>query len=73
MEEIAIDDYIRRVNAKMVNQLEYSIQDTESGDKILTVTLNNIIVIQEKLVREGSLYSHIIHGKNIKLLYEDFM
>lgn len=73
MEEVSIDDYIRRINAKMVNQLEYSIHNSDNGDKILTVMLGTLMVIQATMVYEGTFYSHIIPGKNIKLIYEDFM
>ncbi len=73
MEEISINDYIRRVNSKMSNQLTYTITDGENGKKTLTVTLDNLIVLQSELLREGALYYHIIPGKNIKLIYEDFM
>ncbi len=73
MEEISINDYIRRVNSKLKNELTYTITDRENGSKMLTVSLDNLIVLQSELVREGSIYYHIIPGKNIKLIYEDFM
>jgi len=73
MEEISINDYIRRVNSKLKNELTYTITDRDNGSKILTVSLDNLIVLQSDLIRDGSLYYHIIPGKNIKLIYEDFM
>jgi hypothetical protein len=73
MEEISINDYIRRVNSKLKNELTYTITDRDNGSKMLTVRLDNLIVLQSDLIRDGSLYYHIIPGKNIKLIYEDFM
>ncbi len=73
MEEITIDDYVQRINSKMVNQLSYSITNMEEGKKRLKVSMDNLIVLETELMREGTLYYHIIPGKNIKLIYYDFM
>ncbi len=73
MEEITVDDYIQRINSKMINQLSYSITNMEGGKKTLKVNMDNLVVLEAELVREGTLYYHIIHGKNVKLIYYDFM
>ncbi len=73
MEEISINDYIRRINSKLKNELTYTITDKANGSKMLTVNMDNLIVLQSDLIQEGAIYYHIIPGKNIKLIYEDFM
>ncbi len=52
MEEITIDDYVQRINSKMVNQLSYSITNMEGGKKILKMSMDNLIVLETELMRE---------------------
>ena len=72
MEEISIDDYINRVNRRLTTPLQYTI--TASGqERHLVVKLDNLVVLDAYLQKEGpgdTLYSYVIPGKNIKLLYE---
>lgn len=75
MEEISIDDYINRVNRRMTTPLQYSITASDE-ERHLVVKLDNLIVLDVFLQKEGLsdiLYSYVIPGKNIKLLYTEFM
>ena len=75
VEEITIDDYINRVNRRLTTPLQYTIT-TSGSERHLIVKLDNLIILDAYLHKEGTndtLYSYVIPGKNIKLLYEEFM
>ncbi len=75
VEEINIEEYIRRLSSRLSKPLEYTIRE-EGDNKILTVTLHGSTVLKEIMKKEnagGTIFSYYIPNKNIKLIYEDFM
>ncbi len=75
VEEINIEEYIRRLSSRLSKPLEYTIRQ-EDDNKILTITLHGSTVLKETMKKEnasGTVFSYYIPNKNIKLIYEDFM